>query len=105
MYNVLDLCSGIGGFTLGLKLVGGFRTLCYVEIDAYCQRVGNSNTPRRRPTPTANRLDYAILSREVGGSLNPTWVEWLMGYPLGWTDLEHLEMQSYRQWLRLHGKG
>jgi DNA (cytosine-5)-methyltransferase 1 len=23
-----------------------------------------------------------------GGSLNPTWVEWLMGFPLGWTDLE-----------------
>jgi DNA (cytosine-5)-methyltransferase 1 len=23
-----------------------------------------------------------------GGSLNPTWVEWLMGFPTGWTDLE-----------------
>jgi hypothetical protein len=22
----------------------------------------------------------------IGGSLNPTWVEWLMGFPLGWTD-------------------
>ena len=22
-----------------------------------------------------------------GGQLNPTWVEWLMGYPLAWTDL------------------
>ena len=22
------------------------------------------------------------------GKLNPTWVEWLMGYPIGWTDLE-----------------
>ena len=22
-----------------------------------------------------------------GGRLNPTWVEWLMGYPLGWTAL------------------
>jgi hypothetical protein len=25
-----------------------------------------------------------------GGRLNPTWVEWLMGYPLGWTDLNAL---------------
>tara|TARA_R100001015_G_C4462311_1_gene48789 strand:- start:120 stop:425 length:306 start_codon:yes stop_codon:yes gene_type:complete len=25
---------------------------------------------------------------ENGGSLNPMWVEWLMGYPIGWTDLE-----------------
>jgi hypothetical protein len=24
----------------------------------------------------------------AGGQLNPTWVEWLMGFPLGWTDLE-----------------
>ena len=22
-----------------------------------------------------------------GGQLNPTWVEWLMGFPIGWTDL------------------
>lgn len=21
------------------------------------------------------------------GKLNPTWVEWLMGFPLGWTEL------------------
>lgn len=26
-----------------------------------------------------------------GGKLNPTWVEWLMGFPLGWTDLEDWE--------------
>jgi hypothetical protein len=23
----------------------------------------------------------------VSGQLNPTWVEWLMGFPTGWTDL------------------
>jgi len=28
------------------------------------------------------------LRTQVGGSLNPTWVEWLMGFPLGWTDCE-----------------
>ncbi len=26
------------------------------------------------------------LNAQAGGSLNPTWVEWLMGFPLGWTD-------------------
>ena len=26
-----------------------------------------------------------------GGQLNPTWVEWLMGFPIGWTVLEPLE--------------
>jgi len=27
------------------------------------------------------------LSEQIGGSLNPTWVELLMGFPPGWTDL------------------
>jgi hypothetical protein len=30
-----------------------------------------------------------------GGKLNPTWVEWLMGWPLGWTDLKPLETDKY----------
>ncbi len=30
------------------------------------------------------------LSEQIGGSLNPTWVEWLMAWPLGWTDLKPL---------------
>ena len=36
-----------------------------------------------RRTPT--------LATHAGGKLNPTWVEWLMGWPLGWTDLKPLE--------------
>jgi DNA (cytosine-5)-methyltransferase 1 len=41
------------------------------------------------PTPTANRRDglQSHGKNIVSGSLNPTWVEWLMGYPSGWTDL------------------
>jgi hypothetical protein len=34
------------------------------------------------------------LSMQAGGALNPTWVEWLMGFPLGWTDLEPSGMPS-----------
>ena len=30
-----------------------------------------------------------------GGKLNPEWVEWLMGWPLGWTDLKPLEMDKF----------
>ena len=30
-----------------------------------------------------------------GGKLNPMWVEWLMGWPLGWTDLKPLEMDKF----------
>ena len=28
------------------------------------------------------------LNAEVRGALNPEWVEWLMGFPAGWTNLE-----------------
>ncbi len=28
------------------------------------------------------------LSTQAGGPLNPRWVEWLMGFPTGWTDCE-----------------
>jgi hypothetical protein len=27
------------------------------------------------------------LGEVVGGQLNPTWVEWLQGFPVGWTDI------------------
>ena len=35
-----------------------------------------------------------MVAREAGGQLNPTWVEWLMGFPNGWTDLDASETQS-----------
>lgn len=32
------------------------------------------------------KLATMVTPVELNGSLNPTWVEWLMGFPLGWTD-------------------
>lgn len=37
---------------------------------------GGASQPFRNSSP---------LNAAVGGSLNPMWVEWLMGYPIGWT--------------------
>jgi hypothetical protein len=34
--------------------------------------------------------------------LNPTWVEWLMGWPVGWTDLKPLETVRFQQWQQQH---
>jgi hypothetical protein len=62
------------------------------------------------PTPTAR--DYkdsgpntnyetarkkSRLAGTVGGSLNPTWVEWLMGYPAEYTDLKDWAILSSRK--------
>ena len=33
-------------------------------------------------------MERKAMSAGNGGKLNPTWVEWLMGFPLGWTDLD-----------------
>jgi hypothetical protein len=43
------------------------------------------------------------LSEQIGGSLNPTWVEWLMGWPLGWTDLKPLATDRFRSAPQPHG--
>lgn len=40
----------------------------------------------------------------TGGSLNPAWLEWFMGFPIGWTELEPLATPSFLKWLSLHGK-
>jgi hypothetical protein len=36
-------------------------------------------------SPNAQGAEPLVV--QVGGALNPTWVEWLMGFPEGWTDL------------------
>jgi len=51
------------------------------------------------PTPTCHNskegaypAEYnrksPLLATYAGGKLNPMWTEWLMGWPLGWTDLK-----------------
>jgi hypothetical protein len=39
-----------------------------------------------------------------GGKLNPPWVEWLMGWPIGWTDLKPLEMDKLASAPLPHGE-
>ncbi len=56
------------------------------------------------PTPTSSdgtggpgssgRDGGPNLRTATGGQLNPMWVEWLMGFPAGWTDLEDSETPS-----------
>jgi hypothetical protein len=38
-----------------------------------------------------------VTPEELNGALNPTWVEWLMGFPLGWTDLAASATPSSRK--------
>ena len=44
--KVLDLFSGIGGFSYASEqLVGGFETVAFCEIDKFCQKVLKKNFP------------------------------------------------------------
>ena len=45
MIKVLDLFSGIGGFSLGLERTGGFETAAFCEIEEYPQRVLKKHWP------------------------------------------------------------
>ena len=66
------------------------------------------------PTPTKadgmggpgrgkNRQGGDNLRTAVSGRLNPEWVEWLMGWPIGSTALSPLGTGRFREWLRWHG--
>jgi hypothetical protein len=48
-------------------------------------------------------LPDQVLERSGGGQLNPTWVEWLIGWPLGWTDSSASATDRFQQWRRSHG--
>jgi hypothetical protein len=37
-------------------------------------------------------------------ALNPSWVEWLMGWPIGWTDLHAPATDRFRQWQQSHSE-
>jgi len=41
--KLLDLFSGIGGFSLGLESTGYFETIAFVEKDKFCQQVLKKN--------------------------------------------------------------
>lgn len=70
---------------------GYWPTPCARDWKGYTKREGESVCNRLRELYGGN------------GVPNPTWVEWLMAWPIGWTDLEPLEMDKYREWRRQHG--
>jgi hypothetical protein len=67
----------------------------------YAKRVGRYGTKHGG----RNLNDSAVSQAGVEcGQLNPMWVEWLMGWPIGWTELNPLEMGKFQEWQQQHGK-
>jgi hypothetical protein len=58
-------------------------------------------------TPNTTGMDGGSNSQSVStesGQLNPNWVEWLMGWPIGWTDLKQLGMDRFHEWQQQHSQ-
>jgi hypothetical protein len=52
---------------------------------------GNMSNPSvQRRVAIGKQISLSQSVHPTSGQLNPTWVEWLMGWPLGWTDLKPL---------------
>jgi len=49
----------------------------------------------------ASAVGRQNIQTAVGGQLNPDWVEWLMGVPIGWTSLDPLPQGNYDAWAQL----
>ena len=55
-----------------------------------CNDAKNNNPPSQRKANGRNSDSLPVPvwgNVAAGGSLNPPWVEWLMGFPIGWTDI------------------
>lgn len=69
MTRVLDLFSGIGGFSLGLEAVG-MSTVAFCEQDAYAAAVLRKHWPDTPIYPDVRQLDAAALRRDGIGPID-----------------------------------
>jgi hypothetical protein len=68
-------------------------------------KAGEIDLEKQQRTSEAGVSYGATLQTIIGsGQLNPDWVEWLMGWPIGWSDLKPLGMDKFLLWLRSHGR-
>ncbi len=62
----------------------------------------SSNASPETMSKNARPLNETVTGGK-SGQLNPTWVEWLMDWPLEWTALKPLATGRFREWLQQHG--
>ena len=61
----------------------------------------NSLTRKDGRDRSGDRLDHAVMASE-NGRLNPEFCEWLMGWPIGQTELKPLATAKYQEWQQQH---
>jgi DNA (cytosine-5)-methyltransferase 1 len=111
MLRHLDLFSGIGGFALAARMVGGYETVGFCEIEPYCQAVLRKHWPRVKIHDDINRLSGIPLSGLIAG-WQTGGVEWNEERPAlcpDWLVIENAG-HTWRRWVpelrgALHGLG
>jgi len=63
--SVLDLFSGIGGFSLGLEATGKFKTIGFCEKDKFCQKVLQKHWPDTPIYEDIKKLDGTKIKADV----------------------------------------
>jgi hypothetical protein len=58
----------------------------------------------KRRGPNSQQQGLSSMGNKTIGRLNPQWVEWLMGFPIGWTELKPSEMPLSRKSPKSSGK-
>ena len=58
MIRVLDLFSGIGGFSYGLEMTGGFQTVAFCEKEPFRQKVLKKHWPKVPIFDDAREVNY-----------------------------------------------
>lgn len=68
--KVLDLFSGIGGFSLGLEKTGGFETVAFCEQDIHCQKVLRKHWPDVQIHNDVKELNVSKLKKLTQEQVN-----------------------------------
>ena len=95
------------GLCLQEAVNGGRDTKLWRTPDAHCDRGPSSE--ERMKWKQENKMPVSINDQvqhegKSKGQLNPAWVEILMGYPMGWADIDCDEPKPWPGWPALMGQ-